>query len=1127
MTFALRKEGDTDNPILAVPYGRQITAGRLVYYDKQGTRTKFICILGQGEMDGIDRVYFAGEIITEFDSVGGRQWHFHPGTLSTGFTDSIQGRPTFFPELEFTFSGMAYIEVLLPEERSADDGSEPSGMKFMVRGRKVQDYTVSFGNLVPSGVPVWSANNALVAADIITSFMGLPTSRIDGASWLAFKTRCSGILSWDASGTGFTAEYFNDTNLANFAFRRTDDHINFDFDYISPSPSVNNAFSARWKAKIKPAFTETYTFYTYTDDGARLWVNGVQLVNDWTSGAAREHSGTIALTANVEYDLVFEYYQAGGPGICRLEWSSPSTPRNVIPKNVANAEPRAIPRFEAHVVFPQEVMATTALDSIMLSAPGCHLQDVNGKITFITVPAYTDITGGASLPAGGRALSFGLVYDPTQVIKKANIVENSFSAYRKSVADKPNFLRSSFRNLDNEFYETAYSFADRQALRDQAKTLIDPGIMQFGVMTQSLSDRILETSMRISSDLDLFVTVKGQYKAFEVAKGDIVKLSHNVPGWRETAPPLFMVVEETFEQTVGDGGSADERSFVLQIYNPTYYSDTDHGSVAGMVVSDIPSPYRAPNKVSLVTLSERAGVNSLEINGLVQFDTTVQFTQRGRVWWRRPNDEIEFNANASTDRITFPVGDVYDNGIPLMLTSSGVLPGGLDNVLTYFVVNSNIGAGYFQLALSPNGTAVNITDAGTGTHKLAPFVLTDKYLVPSTPTLQSTFNVTGAELGIHKFKVVSESLAQVKKSFEQHGTYSITVVPATILPPINLTLNRAIGTAPTDLHIAWDRGGPATEDEQYLLRIIHSGVLKREVLIKVSVHEPVRWDLAPASGSINPAIATVSSDGSIYTVGSASEFAVATSQDIHMDAVVQFKVDSRLSPILFGLAPSPNDQRVVTVNPATNIFHSDSHGLQQNQRIKFLTTGTLPAPLSVFYFEYCVILIDDDNFKVALGPNGSEVDITTAGTGTHYFSGGATGTFFTTTNSGGVPKIMPELASLIARRILPLNTYAIECRNGIVLYTENRQSYETNPWWISKEPPIADTFRIYLQIGLLSGEPQAALETTIYLNNPRVFVYTKGMQQSDFESVGVPGTVTVEVAQVGATGISPVTSAVG
>ena len=77
--------------------------------------------------------------------------------------------------------------------------------------------------------------------------------------------------------------------------------------------------------------TETYTFYTQTDDGARLWVNGVQLVNDWTDHGVVENRGSIPLIAGRKYDLVMEYYDNGGGALARLLWSSPRTPKAVVP----------------------------------------------------------------------------------------------------------------------------------------------------------------------------------------------------------------------------------------------------------------------------------------------------------------------------------------------------------------------------------------------------------------------------------------------------------------------------------------------------------------------------------------------------------------------------------------------------------------------------------------------------------------------------------------------------------------------------------------------------------------------------------------------------------------------------
>lgn len=90
-------------------------------------------------------------------------------------------------------------------------------------------------------------------------------------------------------------------------------------------------FSQHIEGFVIPRFTETYTFYVTTDDGARLWVNGVQLLNSWVNQGPTTYTGTIALTAGVPVALVLEHYQGTGPWTLAMEWSSASQTRQIIP----------------------------------------------------------------------------------------------------------------------------------------------------------------------------------------------------------------------------------------------------------------------------------------------------------------------------------------------------------------------------------------------------------------------------------------------------------------------------------------------------------------------------------------------------------------------------------------------------------------------------------------------------------------------------------------------------------------------------------------------------------------------------------------------------------------------------
>lgn len=76
--------------------------------------------------------------------------------------------------------------------------------------------------------------------------------------------------------------------------------------------------------------------------------------------------------------------------------------------------------------------------------------------------------------------------------------------------------------------------------------------------------------------------------------------------------------------------------------------------------------------------------------------------------------------------------------------------------------------------------------------------------------------------------------------------------------------------------------------------------------------------------------------------------------------------------------------REFTVIAATNLFYYDATAgqLTNNQRVKFSTTGTLPAPLEVGV-DYYIINNSSGTCKVSETRGGTEVDITDTGTGTH------------------------------------------------------------------------------------------------------------------------------------------------
>jgi RHS repeat-associated protein len=137
-----------------------------------------------------------------------------------------------------------------------------------------------------------------------------------------------------STGAGLTASYFDNMNFTNLKLVRTDATVNFDWGGGTPHPTVGvDTFTARWEGKVEPLYTQTYTFYTVSDDGVRLWVNGQLVIDKWFDQGPTEWSGQIALTAGQRYDIRMEFYENGGGATAKLLWSSASQAKGVIPQS--------------------------------------------------------------------------------------------------------------------------------------------------------------------------------------------------------------------------------------------------------------------------------------------------------------------------------------------------------------------------------------------------------------------------------------------------------------------------------------------------------------------------------------------------------------------------------------------------------------------------------------------------------------------------------------------------------------------------------------------------------------------------------------------------------------------------
>jgi glucose/arabinose dehydrogenase len=183
--------------------------------------------------------------------------------------------------------------------------------------------------------------------------LGAVSPQVQGGTTYAFSSWSDGgaashVVSTPASDTTYTANfavsttppgvgllgtYWDNIDFTGPSLTRVDPVVNFDWGSGSPAPAIGpDTFSMRFAGQVRAKVTGTYTFYTMSNDGVRLWLNGQLIVDNYTNHAATENTGTIALTAGQMYDVRMDLYENEGTAVGQLRWSAPGLAKEVIPQ---------------------------------------------------------------------------------------------------------------------------------------------------------------------------------------------------------------------------------------------------------------------------------------------------------------------------------------------------------------------------------------------------------------------------------------------------------------------------------------------------------------------------------------------------------------------------------------------------------------------------------------------------------------------------------------------------------------------------------------------------------------------------------------------------------------------------
>ncbi len=221
------------------------------------------------------------------------------------------------------------------------------------------------------------------------------------AALLAAGAMAAAARPAEAQGTGAYAEYFDNIDFVPTAAprdgQRVDPTINFNWGNV-PTPFTPDAappgitdvqtWSARWSGLIEAPATGSYTFNHNSDDGVRVWVDGLLILDRWRDQAPTSAiSLPINLAAGQRYGLRVDYFQNPGNALISLQW--------------------LVPGAGGYVVVPQAALYPDVAPPKVSPAAGTYSDSVTVTMVSDTHLAEIRYTTDGSVPTGASTLYTG------------------------------------------------------------------------------------------------------------------------------------------------------------------------------------------------------------------------------------------------------------------------------------------------------------------------------------------------------------------------------------------------------------------------------------------------------------------------------------------------------------------------------------------------------------------------------------------------------------------------------------------------------------------------------------------------------------------------------------------------
>lgn len=240
---------------------------------------------------------------------------------------------------------------------------------------------------------------------------------------------------------------------------------------------------------------------------------------------------------------------------------------------------------------------------------------------------------------------------PVQAFTMDNIVEGSFSYTKAKRKDVPNRIVVEFidPNAPEGAWERSKIIAEDEVDQDLRGELNEKVIQLWGVTRSSQAGRMARFYLDSARLCNTFCEFKVGIGALACEVGDIIKVSHDVPGWVEKQFRILAIEEQ----------ENDEMKLSCREYNPLVYHDQGI-PYTPPVAPTLPNPFAPPQHIAALSVTE--GKKELG-DGTYVPEIIVAFTKPDSISWHHAAIYLSEDNGANWRKI----GDTTDS--PFTITN--------------------------------------------------------------------------------------------------------------------------------------------------------------------------------------------------------------------------------------------------------------------------------------------------------------------------------------------------------------------------------------------------------------------------------------------------------------------------